>query len=98
MEVLREMEADADANANNHSGDNFKRFVSQATPSSRPDSGDDHEEFCGAVLGVQQSEEAAGPSAAGGGDGGGRQRLSLCKGLQTFSYKQLLQQHQLSFP
>ena len=42
MEVLREMEADADANANNHSGDNFKRFVRQATPSS--DSGDDHED------------------------------------------------------
>ena len=30
MEVLREMEADAEANANNHSGDNFKRFVSHA--------------------------------------------------------------------
>ena len=39
MEVLREMEADADANANNHSGDNFKRFVRQATPTSRPDLG-----------------------------------------------------------
>ena len=44
MDVLREMEADAEANANNHSGDNFKRFVSQATPTSRPDSGDDHED------------------------------------------------------